>query len=187
MTDRGWFIVPPAPPGRVLPLSQAPTQPHATSAQLWSSLATNQTQTEHTTASLMAFPPRSGRCFGSGPGHAVSKHRPWQAPCKAALRPGIITFLCEMARGSTAVVEKCSSCPCILTLCTHPIPPRGGQPLSELLASLIIDRILGNALRWSKPSAPRSETVTWISVGRGMGTGDRVPRVAAAPHPGYQT
>lgn len=66
----------------------------------------------------------------------------------------------EMARGSTAVAEKCSSCSCILMLHTHPIPPGGMQPFSELLASLIIDRILGNTLRWSKPSGPRSEQVT---------------------------
>lgn len=40
------------------------------------------------------------------------------------------------------------------------------------MAWLIIDRILGNALRWSKPSAPRSEQVTWIRVlGEGWGQG----------------
>lgn len=50
----------------------------------------------------------------------------------------------EMASGSTAVVEKCSSCPCIPMLRTHPTPAGGRQPFSELLASLIIDRILGN-------------------------------------------
>lgn len=88
----------------------------------------------------------------------------------AAARDNHISL--EMASGSTAVVEKCSSCPCVLMLRTHPIPPGERRPVSELLAWLIIDRILGNALRWSKPSAPRSEQVTWIRVlGEGWGQG----------------
>lgn len=53
---------------------QAPAQTHTSAAQHRSSLAAN--LTEHTSASPTASPPRSGRCFMSGPSHMVSEHRP---------------------------------------------------------------------------------------------------------------
>lgn len=122
---RGWFIARPAPHplteahgpiGASISLSpnstyphQAPTWTHTPAAQRRSSLAANQTEPNHAIASLMAFPLRSERCFGSGPGHAMSEHHPPAGASRgcAGARDNHISL--EKASRSTAVAEKPSS------------------------------------------------------------------------------